>query len=39
MPVPRITVVGSYATGLTLRVERLPSRGETVLASELKDFI
>jgi ribokinase len=33
MPTPRITVVGSYATGLTLRVKRLPSRGETVLAS------
>ncbi|HMK23212.1 MAG TPA: ribokinase [Terriglobales bacterium] len=33
MPAPRITVVGSYATGLTLRVRRLPSRGETVLAS------
>ena len=30
---PRITVVGSYATGLILRVKRLPSRGETVLAS------
>jgi ribokinase len=30
---PRITVVGSYATGLTLRVKRLPSRGQTVLAS------
>lgn len=30
---PRITIVGSYATGLTLRVKRLPSRGETVLAS------
>jgi len=30
---PRITVVGSYATGLTLKVKRLPSRGETVLAS------
>ena len=30
---PRITVVGSYATGLTLRVKRLPSPGETVLAS------
>jgi ribokinase len=29
----RITIVGSYATGLTLRVKRLPSRGETVLAS------
>ena len=33
MTVPRIIVVGSYATGLTLRVERLPSPGETVLAS------
>jgi ribokinase len=33
LPVPRIAVVGSYATGLTLRVKRLPSRGETVLAS------
>lgn len=29
----RIAVVGSYATGLTLKVKRLPSRGETVLAS------
>ena len=33
MSAPRITVIGSYATGLTLRVKRLPSRGETVLAS------
>jgi ribokinase len=33
VPAPRITVVGSYATGLTLRVKRLPSRGETVLAA------
>lgn len=33
MNVPRITVVGSYATGLTLKVKRLPSTGETVLAS------
>ena len=33
MKVPRITVVGSYATGLTLKVKRLPSTGETVLAS------
>lgn len=33
MPEPRITVVGSYATGLTLKVKRLPSPGETVLAS------
>ncbi len=30
---PRITVVGSYATGLTMRVERLPSPGETVLGA------
>jgi len=28
---PRITVVGSYATGLTMKVERLPGVGETVL--------
>lgn len=33
MTIPRITVVGSYATGLTLKVKRLPSPGETVLAS------
>jgi ribokinase len=31
--VPQIVVVGSYATGLTMRVHRLPSRGETLLAS------
>ena len=31
--IPRIAVVGSYATGLTLKVNRLPSMGETVLAS------
>jgi ribokinase len=30
---PRIAVVGSYATGLTLKMKRLPSPGETVLAS------
>ena len=30
---PHITVIGSYATGLTLKVKRLPSPGETVLAS------
>jgi ribokinase len=30
---PRITVVGSYATGLTMKVDRLPSQGETLLAS------
>lgn len=33
MPSPRIVVVGSYATGLMLKVKRLPSPGETVLAS------
>lgn len=33
MSIPRIIVVGSYATGLTLKVERLPTPGETVLAS------
>jgi ribokinase len=31
--VPRITVVGSYATGLTMKVERMPSTGETLLGS------
>lgn len=30
---PKITVVGSYATGLTMRVHRLPGRGETLLAT------
>jgi ribokinase len=33
LSIPRVTVVGSYATGLTLKVKRLPSPGETVLAS------
>ncbi len=33
MSAPRITVVGSYATGLTMRVERLPSAGETLLGT------
>src|SRR5262249_46030632 len=33
LSVPRVVVVGSYATGLTLRVKRLPIPGETVLAS------
>ena len=28
---PRITVVGSYATGLTMKVERMPTTGETLL--------
>jgi ribokinase len=30
---PRITVVGSYATGLTMKVKRLPSGGETLLGT------
>jgi ribokinase len=30
---PRITVVGSYATGLTMKVNRLPARGETLLGT------
>ena len=33
MRTPRITVVGSYATGLTMKVDRLPSTGETLLGS------
>ena len=33
LSIPRITVVGSYATGLTMKVKRFPSMGETVLAS------
>jgi ribokinase len=33
LSIPRVAVVGSYATGLTLKVKRLPSPGETVLAS------
>jgi len=30
---PHITVVGSYATGLTMKVQRLPSTGETLLVN------
>lgn len=30
---PSITVVGSYATGLTMKVDRLPSGGETLLGT------
>jgi len=30
---PHIAVVGSYATGLTMKVKRLPGTGETVLGS------
>ena len=33
MKLPRITVVGSYATGLTMKVERLPGVGETLLGT------
>jgi len=33
MTTPRITVVGSYATGLTMKVERLPCTGETLLGT------
>jgi ribokinase len=33
LTVPRITVVGSYATGLTMKVKRLPSTGETLLGT------
>ncbi|HET7750964.1 MAG TPA: ribokinase [Terriglobales bacterium] len=33
MSQPSITVVGSYATGLTMKVERLPSSGETLLGT------
>jgi ribokinase len=33
LTIPRIVVVGSYATGLTLKVKRLPGPGETVLAT------
>jgi ribokinase len=33
LTVPRIAVVGSYATGLTMKVERMPSTGETLLGT------
>ena len=33
MNAPRIAVVGSYATGLTMKVQWLPSTGETLLGS------
>ena len=33
MSAPRITVVGSYATGLTMKVERIPTVGETLLGT------
>jgi len=31
--IPRIAVVGSYATGLTIKVQRLPTPGETLLGT------
>jgi ribokinase len=33
LSIPKIAVVGSYATGLTMKVKRLPSTGETVLGT------
>ena len=33
MKVPRVAVVGSYATGLTMKADRLPGRGETLLGT------
>ena len=33
MNIPHIAVVGSYATGLTMKVDRMPSIGETVLGT------
>src|ERR1041385_2662568 len=33
MNAPKIAVVGSYATGLTMKVGRLPSQGETLLGT------
>jgi len=36
LAVPGITVVGSYATGLTMKVDRLPSTGETLLGTDYR---
>jgi ribokinase len=37
--IPRVVVVGSYATGLTMKVKRLPKSGETLLGTEYRvDF-
>lgn len=33
-PKPRITVVGSFAVGLTLRAPRFPVKGETIIGSD-----
>jgi ribokinase len=33
LAVPRIMVVGSYATGLTMKVEHMPATGETLLGT------
>lgn len=34
---PIVTVVGSYAVGLVMRVDRAPGAGETVIGSEFSD--
>lgn len=34
MPTPRVAVVGSFVVGLTLRADRFPVSGETVLARD-----
>ena len=34
MPGPKVTVVGSFAVGLTLRADRFPVRGETLLGRD-----
>ncbi|MCC7164670.1 MAG: ribokinase [Anaerolineae bacterium] len=33
-PIPSVTVVGSFAVGLTLRAERFPVKGETLLGRD-----
>jgi ribokinase len=33
LSVPQVAVVGSYATGLTMKADRLPGRGETLLGT------
>lgn len=35
--VPRITVVGSYLVGLTIRAPRLPVRGETLIGRDFQE--
>ena len=34
MKVPRITVVGSFAVGMTIRASKLPIFGETMLGTD-----